>query len=165
MRKHQWHLFCAISTYWQFILDFGDFFCRKESRIGDARKIRFSTEVSFFFETLAPQGPTRPRAELFWFISRSLQCGNPSFLALWVTACDALVFLRCRSKHANLAWGILRRKFKAFPILRWCHIFYFRVRTFIEGFHELGQWAARFGCQLLLKAQRLLPRIPSLLSQ
>ena len=46
--KRKWQLFCATSTYWRLVLDFCDFFCRTNSRMGDSRKIWFPMGVVFF---------------------------------------------------------------------------------------------------------------------
>ena len=52
-----------------------------------------------------------------------------------------LLFLRCRSNHANLAWHFLRSKFDC-SSLAW---YIFASMHSLRGFHELEKGAARFG--------------------
>ena len=65
------HLLTIYFGFWRLLLP------RKKSHRGFTKNL-VSSRSHFFFEILAPEDPTRPRAEIFWVVLSSLQCVNPA---------------------------------------------------------------------------------------
>ena len=53
IRNRQWQFFCATSTHRRHFSDFGDFFCRKRSRIGGFSHVSLSFDMCVRERTLA----------------------------------------------------------------------------------------------------------------